>query len=317
MWESDHASALELRHKTFQSWTLCAKQATAPEQTITMLEPHDQTKDCPIFTKKTPHRSMILPLPKPFNLIHSLCPRKNMAIGQCSSPPPASTRYNALHHQPKSLPLSISFSTLLDQRYLQPPAGLDPTTPNHSSKQPTSPVHRSLVRSVPDTKMCYTQTPYHTVCGHYGKPTFTGGSPCIRAQTTKGYTKGCESTQNHVQSTASRCIACTREKANLLLPLSLSRNDSSSSLSSMASAASASSSVSAATLRSLKQETGSCGSWGFKGGEFFEPSSLHWRGHVGTADQRKTDNGSSMYAVQPKVLLGVMAWHGMAWYGRR
>ncbi|KXT05864.1 hypothetical protein AC578_1113 [Pseudocercospora eumusae] len=136
--------------------------------------------------------------------------------------------------------------------------------------------------------MCYTQTPYHTVCGHYGKPTFTSGSPCIRAQTIKGYTNGCEYTEDYVQSTNSVCIACTRERANRLLPMS--RNSSSSSLTSLASTSttSTSSTISSASLRDRKLQTGSCGSWSYKGGKYLEASSLHSRTHADNA--AKTDH---------------------------
>ncbi|KXT15248.1 hypothetical protein AC579_1383 [Pseudocercospora musae] len=145
--------------------------------------------------------------------------------------------------------------------------------------------------------MCHTQTPYHTVCGHYGKPTFTSGSPCIRAQTIKGYTNGCEYTENHVQSTNSTCIACSRENGKNLF--TLGKSSSSTSISSMASAAttasntSTTSTISSASLRSLQRDNGTCGSWSYKGGEFFEASSsLHWRTCTGVADNAKGSNGN-------------------------
>lgn len=47
-----------------------------------------------------------------------------------------------------------------------------------------------LSSTSPRQVMCYKETPYYG-CGHYGKPKFVGGEPCIRATTQPGLSQGC------------------------------------------------------------------------------------------------------------------------------
>ena len=64
--------------------------------------------------------------------------------------------------------------------------------------------------------MCYLITPYHSRCGHYGRPGFAhGGEQCIISQTQKSYGKtGCFNRENlGVATVGTLCPEC--EKARL------------------------------------------------------------------------------------------------------
>ena len=67
--------------------------------------------------------------------------------------------------------------------------------------------------------MCYTQTPYHSLCSHYGKPVISG-EPCIRAVSSPGHTsRGCwDSTDLGVETVETLCAKCQKEL--LLTPTS-------------------------------------------------------------------------------------------------
>lgn len=80
--------------------------------------------------------------------------------------------------------------------------------------------------------MCYSQTPYFTACGHYGKPSFSlpltesgGEGLCIKAQTSAHHSAGCEDTRSlGIINTKGLCTNCTREKAqNLFFQASIQK----------------------------------------------------------------------------------------------
>ncbi|KAF2768570.1 hypothetical protein EJ03DRAFT_363888 [Teratosphaeria nubilosa] len=70
--------------------------------------------------------------------------------------------------------------------------------------------------------MCYTTTPYHTLCGHYGAPAFFNEvvvdvpgaeGMCVRALSQPGWSKGCgDVVDMGVESLRGLCEGCLEKK---------------------------------------------------------------------------------------------------------
>lgn len=66
--------------------------------------------------------------------------------------------------------------------------------------------------------MCYKETPYHG-CGHYGKPRFVRGEPCIRATSQSSLSNGCWNVVDmgiaNVKTLCSKCFSSTSSASSI------------------------------------------------------------------------------------------------------
>ena len=77
--------------------------------------------------------------------------------------------------------------------------------------------------------MCYTTTPYFTLCQHYGRPALCS-PPCIRALSQPGHLHGCPDKQDQgVRSIAALCPTCDRTAASTTTSSSASSSSASAS----------------------------------------------------------------------------------------